>query len=282
MRERVLSAFILVPVVAGVFLAGMPWLGLGIALLAALAGIELVRLVRAAGLDAPGWAGTVVPPLVVLAVAFLPQVAIAPFLLLAAGTIAGALAAFRHPDPRDGWLAFAGGIVVMSYASLLAALAGILVAAPPVPAGAPLHTVLDPGRAWLLALVLVVWGFDTFAYLVGRAVGRGRFLNHISPKKTWSGVIGGAVAATLIGAALGAGIGAGPLAGAIAGLVIGVTAQAGDVAESLVKRAAGAKDSGTLIPGHGGILDRVDSFLFAAPALWILLVLRDAPWPVAG
>ena len=60
-------------------------------------------------------------------------------------------------------------------------------------------------------------------------------------------------------------------AGAVTGLLVAIAAQAGDVAESLVKRAAGAKDSGTLIPGHGGILDRVDSFLFAAPVLWVLL-----------
>jgi phosphatidate cytidylyltransferase len=125
----------------------------------------------------------------------------------------------------------------------------------------------------LLVLVLTVWGFDTFAYLSGRTFKRGRFLNHISPNKTWSGVIGGTIAAALICGALTWGAGRSPLGGAVLGLAIAVTAQAGDVAESLLKRAAGQKDSGTLIPGHGGVLDRTDSFLFAAPTATAFLVL---------
>ncbi len=272
MRTRLLSAAILVPVVAGVFLAGMPWLALGIAALAALAGMELVRLVRAAGLPVPAWPGVVVPPAVVLSVAWPEGPDVLPFLLLAAAIILAAMDAFRRPEIEDGWRAFSGSVFVAAYGSLIAGVAGVVVAAPAVPAGAPLAGMLDAGRLWLLVCVLCVWTFDSFAYLVGRAIGRGRFLNHISPKKTWSGVIGGTIAAIGVGAVLGWAVGAGPFAGIAIGAVIAVCAQAGDVAESLVKRAAGAKDSGTLIPGHGGVLDRVDSFLFAAPALWLLLV----------
>ena len=86
-------------------------------------------------------------------------------------------------------------------------------------------------------------------------------MNHISPNKTWSGAIGGAVAAIVVSTRCLQLGNMDPLAGVIVGAVIAVTAQAGDIAESMLKRAAGAKDSGTLIPGHGGFLDRVDFFL---------------------
>ena len=127
---------------------------------------------------------------------------------------------------------------------------------------------LDTGRLLVLFLLLTVWTLDSGAYLAGKFHGRGRFMNHISPNKTWSGAIGGAVAAVVVATILFLGMGRSPIGGALLGLVIAVFAQAGDLAESMLKRAAGAKDSGTLIPGHGGFLDRVDSFLFAAPAMY--------------
>jgi phosphatidate cytidylyltransferase len=121
--------------------------------------------------------------------------------------------------------------------------------------------------------VLTVWSFDTFAYLAGRTFRRGRFLNHISPNKTWSGVIGGTIAAVVTAAVLTHAAGYPWIGGLGMGLVLAVAAQAGDVAESMLKRTARAKDSGTLIPGHGGVLDRVDSFLFAAPVVFAYLLL---------
>jgi phosphatidate cytidylyltransferase len=146
--------------------------------------------------------------------------------------------------------------------------------APPLPASSPAYGVLDAGRTWLLCLVLTVWACDTFAYLSGRTYPRGRMFPQISPNKTWTGGIGGTIAAMVVAAVLFWVLGGiFPAWGALLGLVIAVAAQAGDAAESLVKRAAGAKDSGTLIPGHGGVLDRIDSFLFAAPALYLTLVL---------
>jgi phosphatidate cytidylyltransferase len=116
-------------------------------------------------------------------------------------------------------------------------------------------------------LLLVVWGYDTGAYLIGRRLGRRRLIDHVSPSKTMEGLAGGLVVGTLaagIGAWL---VGLEPWQPLVIGPVIGLAAQAGDLAESLLKRAAGRKESGFLIPGHGGVLDRVDSFLFAAPAL---------------
>jgi phosphatidate cytidylyltransferase len=131
---------------------------------------------------------------------------------------------------------------------------------------------LGANRAWILALVLVVWTFDTAAYFTGRRFGRHSFMAHISPKKTVEGVVGGAVGAAIVGSVVVAAFGRPWLAGLLFGIVVAAAAQAGDLAESMLKRAAGAKESGALIPGHGGMLDRVDSFLFAAPVAYFYVV----------
>jgi phosphatidate cytidylyltransferase len=275
MRERLISAAVLVPVVAGVFLLGMPWLGIGIAILSVLAALEAARLLVGAGFPVRPLPLVVAPPLAVAGMAWTdaPDGVAAAF--VAGVLVVTAIDAFRRQDVREGFLVWMGGLFGALYASLLAFLVGVLTVAPAVPATAPLAGGLDAGRTWLLVLLLTVWSFDTFAYLSGRTLRRGRFLNHISPNKTWSGVIGGTVAAIVVAAIATWAAGQSPLAGLVLGLLVAVTAQAGDVAESMLKRAAGQKDSGTLIPGHGGILDRVDSFLFAAPAMFAFLVLLE-------
>ena len=107
---------------------------------------------------------------------------------------------------------------------------------------------------------------------MGRRFGRERFLEHISPSKTYAGLAGGLLATTIV-VALGLwGLGQPPLHALLLGPLVGLAAQAGDLAESMLKRAASAKDSGSLIPGHGGMLDRVDSFLFAAPIMTLYVV----------
>jgi phosphatidate cytidylyltransferase len=101
-------------------------------------------------------------------------------------------------------------------------------------------------------------------------------MHHISPSKTLEGVAGGVAAAAVVGALLVLALGRPVLAGLVLGLALGLAAQVGDLTESMLKRAAGAKESGRLIPGHGGLLDRVDSFLFAAPVayFYVISVLR--------
>ena len=272
MRERAISAAVIAALVIGVFLLGEPWLTMGIAGLAALASVETFRLLPPAGFPVRLLPGVAFAPLAVLAMGWLEPTAGAIALYPAAILIILAMDAFRRPDVRDGFLVWVGGSFGALYPSLLAFVVAILVAAPALPDDAVLGDTLDPGRTWLLVLVLTVWSFDTFAYLSGRTFKRGRFLNHISPHKTWSGVIGGTLAAVMVGGLLAWAAGQWLPGGLLMGLLVAVAGQAGDVAESMLKRSAGAKDSSDLIPGHGGILDRVDSFLFAAPVLFGYLI----------
>jgi phosphatidate cytidylyltransferase len=127
------------------------------------------------------------------------------------------------------------------------------------------------GMAWVLAVVLSTWAGDSAAYLAGRAFGRHKLAPVVSPGKTIEGSLGGLLAAVLVSAAVFRISGALPVwAGVLVGAAIGICGQLGDLSESFLKRQAGAKDSGNLIPGHGGMLDRVDALLFAFPAALLM------------
>lgn len=140
----------------------------------------------------------------------------------------------------------------------------------------------DLGPGLLLGLLIVVGTTDTAAYFTGRALGGPRLAPAISPGKTWSGLCGGVLGAALTGALAAWLLGSGrPAQAAGLGALLAGVAQLGDLVESAFKRAAGVKDSGTLIPGHGGVLDRVDGLLFAAPALALLGLIagpEGLPW----
>lgn len=116
----------------------------------------------------------------------------------------------------------------------------------------------------LLLVFLPLWSGDSAAIFAGRAFGKHPFAPSISPKKTWEGAIANFVACVLAGWGAGYWVGVGSAWGILAGLLAGVLGQAGDLFESWLKRKAGVKDSGSLLPGHGGILDRIDSLLFTA------------------
>jgi phosphatidate cytidylyltransferase len=135
------------------------------------------------------------------------------------------------------------------------------------------------GLAWFLVVLTTTWLCDTGQYLVGRTFGRNLLSPRISPKKTIEGFIGGLVVSAGAGA-LGIvvfGLDLNPLFGALFGAVIAVVAITGDLTESLFKRQAGVKDSGDFIPGHGGMLDRIDSLLFTFTAGWLVALLVDGP-----
>jgi len=153
------------------------------------------------------------------------------------------------------------------------------------------------GAFWLLYLLLVVWAGDIFAYFVGRSLGRHLMAPRISPKKTWEGAAASLAASLVVGILLFnhalqissflLRIGLIQRRDGLFGLekpemwpiilltiALNVAAQLGDLVESLIKRGAGVKDSGTILPGHGGMLDRVDALLFAAPVLWFYAAWR--------
>jgi len=136
------------------------------------------------------------------------------------------------------------------------------------------------GPRWALLALVMVWAADSCAYAVGRRFGKRKLIPHISPGKTWMGMWGGLTGAVIVGLAGAARI---PVGGHVLAwignerwiemgelaLLTGVASVIGDLFESLMKRHSGFKDSGTLIPGHGGVLDRIDSLLAALPVMWI-------------
>ena len=274
LRTRALSALVLVPVLLIALVLGMWAITLVVALVAALAGIEVFRLLRGAGYPSLALFGTAIAVALVLQAGFLPD-GQKGLVLLAVGAVLAGVGSMLRPDPRDGLVAWIATVFGAVYVGLLAFILHVASMAPPVGDTAPLAA-LGAERGWILLLVLGVWSYDTGAYLVGRQIGRHKFLTHISPSKSIEGLVGGLVACTVVVALMLAGLGQNALGAIVLGPLLGLVAQAGDLAESMLKRAAGAKDSGTLIPGHGGILDRVDSFLFAAPlvALYVLALPR--------
>jgi phosphatidate cytidylyltransferase len=133
----------------------------------------------------------------------------------------------------------------------------------------------EKGFAALLFLFATVWATDILAYLVGRSLGGPLLWPQLSPKKTWAGAIGGLCGGVAAGALVAyATAGTKPLVAGVLALILSIAAQGGDLFESWVKRRFGAKDAGTLIPGHGGMMDRIDGFLAAALVALVLGSLR--------
>jgi phosphatidate cytidylyltransferase len=128
------------------------------------------------------------------------------------------------------------------------------------------------GLSWFLLALLVTWLSDTFAYLVGKTWGRRKLIPRVSPNKTVEGAIGGLVAAagTAIACDATFGMDIGATLAAVVGLGLGAVGQVGDLSESMLKRMRGVKDSGNLIPGHGGMLDRIDALVFVVTAAWLI------------
>jgi phosphatidate cytidylyltransferase len=128
----------------------------------------------------------------------------------------------------------------------------------------------DNGLAWLMVALVTVWISDSGAYFVGTTLGRHKLAPRLSPKKTWEGIAGGWIGAEVTAVLMGQWVGLSVAQGLIVGLVVSVLAPFGDLSISMMKRQVGVKDSGNLIPGHGGMLDRIDSLLFVVPAVYYL------------
>jgi phosphatidate cytidylyltransferase len=246
-----------------------PWLVTGIAglVISVLASIETSRLLAAGGVAAS----------VPLSIAAAAAAFAATLFLADAGPAAGAVeASVLLAIVAAGLVRFSRGHVVKGVTVATAGLVLVAIYAGALIAFWPLLRI-ERGPWFLLGAILLVKSSDIGAYAVGMTIGRHKLIPWLSPGKTREGLAGGVATAALVGAGLAAltpvgdSIAAIPLwLGAVAGAVAALTGQAGDLAESLLKRDAGVKDSGAILPGMGGILDVVDSLLFAGPALYWL------------
>jgi len=272
---RVLSALVLLPVLIGVVWLTPPEGTLILALaVSVLAFSEYRTLASGLGISVPGGIGAIAvaatcfemwwadQPSDVLMRGSIEPHGNAIYLVLLAVLIVVGAASVGRGRPAPGVLADAAAT----------AFAPIYIGLPLGALAAVRGSVLHDGRLALLLLAVVIIVSDSAQYYTGRAFGRRPLSPEISPKKTVEGAIGGVVFATLALAVGGRYVFWAPVwVLALAGAVISLLGIVGDLFESLLKRSAGIKDSSNLIPGHGGVLDRIDSWLFAAPVYYLLV-----------
>ena len=200
-------------------------------------------------------------------------------LIVATPLAAAVLAAFAYP-------AAACAVAVMGAAAVGAQTVGRTGPAPLWAAGGTLWLALGcvgflwvaahGGRATAMWLLALVWAVDIAAYAVGRAIGGPKLAPALSPNKTWAGFIGGLAGAALVGWSAAALVGGTVTVVVLASVLLGIAAQLGDLVESMAKRRFNVKDTGGLIPGHGGLLDRLDSLLAASLTLAVLILATGA------
>ncbi len=154
---------------------------------------------------------------------------------------------------------------------------GLILVAFPLTYAVRLHGLGRFGPALLLFALVIIWASDTVAYFVGRAIGKHAFAPLLSPKKTWEGAVAGFVGSLAVGVLVARWVNV-PLPHLLGMAAAGnVAGQVGDLLESAYKRSAGVKDSGSLLPGHGGVLDRIDALILAIPVVWYYWALVYAP-----
>ena len=293
--KRVLTALVLIPVVLlAVFRAPAPLFALLVGAVAILAAREFLDLVKHYNVSPFGNPTYVGVALLFLALIFYPREGDTPavateslfFIVFAAavfGTFIYLVVGMFRRDLATSYPGAAASFFAIGYTAF------------------PLLLLANLRQQWagaflILYLFLVVWTGDTAAYYVGRAIGRHKMSPRISPGKTWEGGVAsflgsigigvlvfwyarpisqGLLSAHLIDRAQGYFAPTPPIAQIVVlSAFLNITAQLGDLVESLLKRGAGVKDSGALLPGHGGMLDRIDALLFAVPVLWFYAALR--------
>jgi phosphatidate cytidylyltransferase len=249
--KRIITALLLIPTIGWVTLAGPQWIFLLVlAITGLLAYHEFDQIAAAQGIARAGWPGMAAGVALLLA----PQ----PFIVLVLIALLGMVLAMRVRNLAAAMPA-AGAFVL-----------GIMYVFGSWRSAAELRAI---NPHWLLFAMVLSWAGDTAALYVGKAFGRRKLAPRVSPAKTWEGAAGSVAGGVLVGALyahylIPAASLAGVLLLAGAGNIAG---QVGDLCESALKRGAGVKDSGTLLPGHGGWLDRIDSSLFSVPVVYALM-----------
>jgi len=256
LKQRALSAVVFVPVFLGLALLGGIIFDIFLALILAFAGFEYAHMLKANGFQV----STVLIIASVLAIVLLrifSSITIELFLLpvIMAGFGAFGLWKYEHGE-HQAFQSLVAGLFGVFYIGILGAY------------GITLNHSGTNGNLWVLVTIALVWLVDAGAYLVGTRFGKKPMLPALSPKKTLEGFLGGVLVGLISGFLIGLILNSalpelGPWKGALLGLIMGPIAFFGDALMSLIKRTVGVKDTGKLLPGHGGILDRLDSMLWA-------------------
>ncbi|NMB46781.1 MAG: phosphatidate cytidylyltransferase [Firmicutes bacterium] len=255
LAKRVITAVLLIPIILGC----LYWGGLAFFVLVLAASLvamfELKVMLEEMNQPAPGVLLYASTAGILLAIYCQQELLLAPLMLLVFVLVAvkGLISQDIQPFRRGGLALF-----TLFYGAFL-----------------PGHFLLlrsrPQGFALLLMVLLGTWAADTGAYFVGMRWGRHRLAPQISPKKSVEGALGGLVLAALVTQYVNSQLQVVLVPGWLTGLVVGVAAAAGDLFESALKREAGVKDSGWILPGHGGVLDRIDSLLFSVPVVYYLV-----------
>lgn len=284
--RRSLVALVGIPVALGLLYLGGWILGVPLAGLAALGALEVYRMARSRGVRAFRWAGAAAAAGLVLVAVLRPGFPEAAGLMLptlgvlTAGTFVAALFTRGPEDAPLGAVAvtLAGAV----YTGLALAFVPLLHALPWRLAWTGSTEVRSAGALVVALPLAATWIGDAAAYFAGSTWGRARLFPRVSPNKSWVGAVSGVTGAALAGAAwhrvaspLLPGLPLSGLGALGAGAVLGVAAIFGDLVESLLKREAGVKDSGSVFPGHGGALDRLDALIATMPFAYALLILAE-------
>lgn len=265
--KRILVTFVLLPIGLGLIVLGGWFFVFTVAVILWLAGKEYVALFRVGGLE-PSRRVVIGGSLLLVVTRYLDGFESAPWAVTLVILAAMTFHLVRYEQGRD-----------QAATDFAVSLAGIFYLGWLTSYFISLRE-LPNGVLWILLVLPATWLADSGAYTVGRRIGRHKLAPRLSPKKSWEGYFGGIVAGAagtaLLAAqmqwAFGASTGVTPLRGALIGLAMGVAPTLGDLGESMIKRQVGMKDSGTLLPGHGGVFDRIDSWLWAAPLGFYLII----------
>jgi len=260
LRHRILTAVVGLPLLIAIIWFGEPWFTLLMAALAGLASWEFYRMAGSLKIQPITYFG-IAWVLLIVASPHCPYPATSPFLITSAIVISLVWLLFRFPRDHAfiNWAWTMAAILYIGWMlSYWVQLRG-----------------LEAGRELVFLAMFTTFANDTSAFFIGRAWGKHALAPSISAGKTWEGAIGGLLASILASLIIGI-IFTLPFncwQTALVGLIISIFAQLGDLVESMLKRNTGAKDAGNLIPGHGGVLDRVDSLIFSGVIVYYLVVL---------